>query len=231
MPVPALVAAAAPAVIQGLGGLAARLIGGRKERVPDLVAPAINVAQQQLSDLEDSQQRSLALLEDRAASTGSTGTAAREDLLNANARGDAITRANILDTIASARQQQEILEADAANRRRAGTIQGITQGFGTLAEGVGGLLNPVDVGAGAIAGTNNSVLDVGVAPPTLDNVGSALNDVPNLQTQLNRTLNPASQLVELDFRPGQSLTSFSKPRASLASTVGTFANGFFRTNQ
>lgn len=229
MPVPPLLAAAAPAVIQGLGGLAARLIGGRKERVPDLVAPAVNTAQQQLADLEDAQIRNLALLEDRSARTGSTGTAAREDLLNANARGDASIRASILDTVANARQQQELLQADADNRRRQGVIQGITSGVGTLAEGIGGLLNPVDVNAG---NAPQAVLDVGIAPasPTV-NFNAGFNNAPDLQTQIDRTLNPSNQLVELDFRPGQSLTNFSTARAPLASTLNTFSNGFFRSNQ
>lgn len=229
MPVPALVAALAPAAIQGLSGAAARLIGG-KERIPNLLQPAINTSQQQLSDLEDAQVRNMALLEDRAARTGGSLTSAREDLLNANARGDATIRGGILDVLARARQQQELVNADAANRRRAGIIEGITGGGAAVAEGLGSFLDPVDTSPVNVGVNEQAIVSpqIGISPSTPTNISAVR---PNLTAQVNAAINPANQLVELDFRPGQSLTNFSQPRASLASTMGTFANNFFTTLQ
>lgn len=192
MPLPVL-AALAPAAIQTVGGLIANKVAG-KQRVPDLVAPAINTAQAQLTDLEDSQRRKQALLEDQAARQGNRGfsTAAQEDLLNAGARGDATIRGGILDIISGARQKQELIEADMHNQQRLATIEGITGAFGQLSEGVGGLLNPVDVDAGVTGGAaqfDTSVPQLDFRPgQSLTNFSNPRSSMPSLQGSFANTL-------------------------------------------
>ena len=210
-----IAAIAAPAIIKGVGGLVGRAVAG-KRKVPDLVAPAINASQAQLQDLEDSQKRNLALIEDQAARTGGNLSAAREDLFNAGARTDAAIRGNILDTVARARQQQELIETEAANAERDATLQGISSGFGAIGEGVGGLLNPVDVDAGAVGGSGFQ------AAPT-----------PQLQFQPGQNLSQGIgvETAGLDFRPGVSLTNFSTPLSNLPSLESQFSGNLFRINQ
>ena len=199
-----ILAAAAPAVIQGIGGAVANRIAG-PQRVPDLVAPAINSSQASLQDLEDQQRRTLALIEDQAARTGSQGTAAREDLLNANARQDAAVRGNILDTVARARQQQELIETDLANQQRAATIEGITGGAGLLGEAVGGLLNPVDTEAGT-------------------NFTQGLN-TPELSFSPSIPVSDTLQPVQVGLTPGMQRAS------NLPSLEDQFRSNVFRFNQ
>lgn len=224
MPVPALVSALAPAAIQTIGGLAARAIGGR-QRVPDLVAPAINASQAQLQDLETQQIRQLALIEDQAARTGSQGTAAREDLLNANARTDAAIRGNILDTVARARQQQELIETDLANQERAATIQGITAGASALGEGVGAFLNPVDAGISSTPASFNT------STPELTPL-QTLSVVPETIAPVQIGIGAPTRITEtpeIDFRPGSSVGI--RPVSSFPSLRDQFATNVFRFNQ
>ena len=135
---PALIAAGVQVGSQALGGLVSRLIAGKPES-PDLINPAINAANQQLSDRESDLRRQQALLESdlaRAGSSGFSGAAAREDLLNANARGNANVRANIVDLLANARQKQEILENQISEQNRSNVSNSIISGLSAAGEGV-----------------------------------------------------------------------------------------------
>ena len=223
-----IAAIAAPAIIKGVGGLVGRAVAG-KRKVPDLVAPAINASQAQLQDLEDSQKRNLALIEDQAARTGGNLSAAREDLFNAGARTDAAIRGNILDTVARARQQQELIETEAANAERDATLQGISSGFGAIGEGVGGLLNPVDVDADSDLSSGFQAAPV--PELTFQPKITTSDTLGTLQVGLNANTTLAP---EVDFRPlpGVGLnTQFSNPVNSLPSLESQFAGSFFKFNQ
>lgn len=143
MPIPAaLIPVIASAGIQIGGGILSRIIAGKRKEL-DLTTPAINEAQAQLSDLSTDQRRQQALLEADLARTGSvgfSGAAAREDLINANARAGSQIRGSILDTLARARQQQNIINTEAANQERVNRIQGINDAAQSLGSAVSGAI-------------------------------------------------------------------------------------------
>lgn len=142
MPVPLLAPLAVNAGIQVGGALLARALGGKRNEF-DLTTPAINEAQASLSDLESQQRRQQLQLESdlaRVGSAGFTGAAARENLVNANATAGAGLRGSILDTLARARQQETMLNTEAANQERLQRIQGITNAAQSIGSGVGDIL-------------------------------------------------------------------------------------------
>jgi hypothetical protein len=143
MPIPAaLVPILADVGVRAGGALISKLVGGKRKEL-DLVTPAINESQAQLTDMATDSRRQQALLESdlaRVGSTGFSGGAARQDLLDANARGGAMMRGSILDTLANARQQQELINTEAKNAERAATIEGITAAAGAVGSGLGGML-------------------------------------------------------------------------------------------
>ena len=124
------------------GALISKLVGGKRKEL-DLVTPAINESQAAITDLATDQRRQSALLESdlaRVGSTGFSGWAARQDLLDANARAGVGIRGSILDTLANARQQQELINTEAKNAERAATIEGINNAAGSVGSGLGGML-------------------------------------------------------------------------------------------
>ena len=138
----ALVPILADVGVRAGGALISKLVGGKRKEL-DLVTPAINESQAQLTDMATDSRRQQALLESdlaRVGSTGFSGGAARQDLLDANARGGAMIRGSILDTLVNARQQQELINTEAKNAERAATIEGITAAAGAVGSGLGGML-------------------------------------------------------------------------------------------
>ena len=158
MPGP-LLAIAASAGTRLIGAGLSRILGG-KPKIPDLVQPAVNAAQASITDLETQQGRQFALAEQRAARAGTGLGSVREDILNSNARQTALIRGQILDSIANARQRQELVEADIKNRNRESLMSGIQSGFNSLGSGLGALALgdaiPEDA-AGALSGTSQVV--------------------------------------------------------------------------
>ena len=209
MPGP-LVAIAADVGTRLAGAGLSRLIGG-KPRVPDLVAPAINSAQATLSDNETAQQRALALANANSARVGGVGfagNAQREDLLNANARQNALLRGGILDTLTGARQRQELIETDIANRNRENLMAGIQGGFNAAGAGIGDML----------AGDPSAALNAPV-------IGSEPVITPGVaSTQSIPQLGLAGQ-ASLANQMSQQLGTFSDPNSSFASQVPQFVPG------
>lgn len=174
MPLPAaLVPILASAGVQIGGSILSRIIGGKRKEL-DLVTPAINEAQASLTDLSTDQRRQQALLEAdlaRAGSAGFSGAAAREDLMNVNARAGSQVRGTILDTLARARQQQETINTDAYNQQRINKIEGISQAAQSLGSAA----------AGAIG--QQQFLDglPGAAPQVNSNTINAMKGTYNMQ--------------------------------------------------
>lgn len=188
MPGP-LLAIAANAGVRLAGAGIARLVAG-KPQIPDVINPAINAAQAQLTDAETQQQRQFALADVQAAKAGGVGfagNAAKENILNANAAGNAALRGGIMDTLARARQQQELITTEMKNQQRAELIQGITGGFNAAGSGLGSLLAGDSVPADAAAGT--SPIQLGI-----DQTNSApqigLSALPSLSSQFGTPATP-----------------------------------------
>jgi hypothetical protein len=194
---------------RGVSALLGRLIAGKRKEL-DLTTPAINEAQASLTDLEDQQRRQQALMEMDLARTGSagfSGAAARQDLLMANAKAGATMRAGILDTLANARQQQELINTEAKNAERMAIIQGMTQAGAAVGSGASSLigqnqlLNTANAeGAATLApaatGPVPVVANVQSTPsqpaPTLNDLKSqySANSVPTLSNVVDyRTMN------------------------------------------
>lgn len=104
-----------------------KILGG-KPKIPDLLTPAVNEAQNALRTVEEQQVRAEGRLEAEAAAQGvgsfSGGTAAREALSRASGSAFADIRASAMDTVANARQQQELIETQIKNQERERTLQG-----------------------------------------------------------------------------------------------------------
>ena len=163
MPIPIAVALATSAAAPIIGSGISRLVGGRR-KIPDLLQPVVNESQQAAADLQTQQNLQLKQAEERAARSGANVSGAQENIINANARQDALLRASILDTIANARKQQEIVEADAKNQERAELMQGIQSGFNAVGSGFGALAG-LPSGAGSAAGVTGGTSAVTASTP------------------------------------------------------------------
>lgn len=167
--------------------LLARLIAGKRKEV-DLVTPAINESQAQLADLASQQRQQQALLESdlsRIGSAGFSGAAARENLLSAGAQAGASLRGSILDTLARARQQQELINTEAANTERIATIQGITGAGAAVGSGASDLLGQGELLAAQNSGAPTGAIAAAAAPaagiPIAASVQPMQTPAPNIQ--------------------------------------------------
>lgn len=191
MPLPA---AAIPILadvgIRAGGAVLARIIGGKRKEL-DLTTPAINEAQASLSDLQNDQRRQQMLLEAdlaRVGSAGFSGAAARQNLLDANAKGGAAIRGSILDTLANARMDETIANTEAANQERANRIAGIVDAAGSVASGVSDAIGQKNLikdltalrDSGNIAA--NPLIDAGIAQAAAPNSFQALQSTFNAQS-------------------------------------------------